>query len=375
MIQPTNVQMPMQAQYPQQGGANAVAINIYNPQAYGSAPNAQAGAVPQYCGQSVYGMPYVPTYSATGMTNPMAYQQYMPMNNTSQIIPYYPAQTAPAVEQSITQTSPQIIPYYPAQATSVAQEDMPQSIIAPQVAIQPPVAEQPQAAEQPQTVEQPQAVEQPQQPAKTVDVDALVQNLKSTDANVRGQAIKEIAGYAQEAPEVALQVVSEPIMQALVDIINEDTSKLEGPTAEQQAVNEKIQKGEKLTAEEQKIAEQQSSPQEIANHNKTIAIYTLAMIQKLQREELNQYIESQKANGQEAIAPLGVQDLIGYNEMANIAQNSKDDNLKLAAIEALGHVVEPQDKAVIEPILAPLKNSSNEDVKNAANEVVTKLAA
>ena len=375
MIQPTNVQMPMQAQYPQQGGANAVAINIYNPQAYGSAPNAQAGAVPQYCGQSVYGMPYVPTYSETGMTNPMAYQQYMPVNNTSQIIPYYPAQTAPAVEQSITQTSPQIIPYYPAQATSVAQEDMPQSIIAPQVAIQPPVAEQPQAAEQPQTVEQPQAVEQPQQPAKTVDVDALVQNLKSTDANVRGQAIKEIAGYAQEAPEVALQVVSEPIMQALVDIINEDTSKLEGPTAEQQAVNEKIQKGEKLTAEEQKIAEQQSSPQEIANHNKTIAIYTLAMIQKLQREELNQYIESQKANGQEAIAPLGVQDLIGYNEMANIAQNSKDDNLKLAAIEALGHVVEPQDKAVIEPILAPLKNSSNEDVKNAANEVVTKLAA
>ena len=172
-----------------------------------------------------------------------------------------------------------------------------------------------------------------------------------------------------------MQVVSEPIMQALVDIINEDTSKLEGPTAEQQAVNEKIQKGEKLTAEEQKIAEQQSSPQEIANHNKTIAIYTLAMIQKLQREELNQYIESQKANGQEAIAPLGVQDLIGYNEMANIAQNSKDDNLKLAAIEALGHVVEPQDKAVIEPILAPLKNSSNEDVKNAANEVVTKLAA
>ena len=365
MIQPTNVQMPMQAQYPQQGGANAVAINIYNPQAYGSTPNAQTGVVPQTFQQPIYSMPYMPMYSDTSMTNPMAYQQFIPTYNQQ----YQPQLMAP-------------------QATEMPQSVMtPEQpvVVQPQVQVQPQqIIEQPQAAQeaqaQPVQEAQTQAVQQPevvqaQQPAQTVDVDALVNDLKSTDANVKGEAIKKIAGYAQEAPEVALQVVSEPIMQSLVDIIKEDTSNLPGPTAEQQKVMDKIQKGEKLTAEEQAIAEQQSSPQEVANHNKTIAIYTLAMIQKLQREELNQYIESQKANGQQAIAPLNINDLIGYNEMADIAQNSKDENLKLAAIEALGHVVEPQDKTMIEPILTEAQKSQNENVKNAANEAMAKFAA
>ena len=43
MVQSTNMLNP----YPQQGGANAVAINIYNPQAYG-APASQAQNVPPY---------------------------------------------------------------------------------------------------------------------------------------------------------------------------------------------------------------------------------------------------------------------------------------------------------------------------------------
>ena len=361
MIQPTNVQMPTQAQYPQQGVANAVKIDIHNPQAFGTVPNSCMMPSGQ---QAIYDMPYMPTYSDAGMTNPMAYQQFIPTYNQYQ--PRLMAPQAPEMPQSV------MTPEQPV-------------IVQPQVQVQPQqIIEQPQAAQeaqaqpvqeaQTQAVQQPEVV-QPQQPAQTVDVDALVNDLKSTDANVKGEAIKKIAGYAQEAPEVALQVVSEPIMQSLVDIIKEDTSNLPGPTAEQQKVMDKIQKGEKLTAEEQAIAEQQSSPQEVANHNKTIAIYTLAMIQKLQREELNQYIESQKANGQQAIAPLNINDLIGYNEMADIAQNSKDENLKLAAIEALGHVVEPQDKTMIEPILTEAQKSQNENVKNAANEAMAKFAA
>ena len=45
------------------------------------------------------------------------------------------------------------------------------------------------------------------------------------------------------------------------------------------------------------------------------------MIQKLQRDELNQYIETQKANGQETLPALKMQDLIGYNDIVNVIKN------------------------------------------------------
>ena len=63
--------------------------------------------------------------------------------------------------------------------------------------------------------------------------------------------VVDLLHYAQSQPEVALQVVSEPVMQALVSVINEDTTGLQGPTAEQIAVAEKINKGEQLTKEEE----------------------------------------------------------------------------------------------------------------------------
>ena len=99
------------------------------------------------------------------------------------------------------------------------------------------------------------------------------------------------------------------------------------------------------------------------------------MIQKLQRDELNQYIETQKANGQEAIAPLNVQDLIGYNDIVNVIKNDARPEVKVAAIQALDHVVEPQDKAAVEAVLADSINSQDEAIKAAATEVLAKFAA
>lgn len=95
MVQSTNMQMPMPMQQPQQGGgANAVAINIYNPQAYGSSQGAQQP--PYQAPQAFYNIPYasmygnyaapaqpqfVPTYLDNGMTVPQQWQQFMPITN------------------------------------------------------------------------------------------------------------------------------------------------------------------------------------------------------------------------------------------------------------------------------------------------------
>ena len=355
MVQSTNMLNP----YPQQGGANAVAINIYNPQAYGAPAASTTQALPPYnYTNSLYSMPQASAYPQMS-AQPMAYApQYIPG-----------VVNAPAMV-----SEPQVVAPTP--------QAMPQSVIAPEVQ-QAPVQEVAQAPAQEvaqvptqEVAATPAQVEivEPQQTAQVVNVDELVQNLNSTDVNLKGDTINQIATYAQEAPEVALQVVSEPVMQGLVDIINEDTTGLQGPTPEQVAVAEKIAKGEQLTPQEDALAEQ-LSPRDAANKNRIFALYTLAMIQKLQRDELNQYIESQKANGQETIAPLNVQDLVGYNDVVNVIKNDSRPEVKVAAIQALQHVVEPQDKATVEAVLAEAQNSQDEAVKTAAAEAMAKFAA
>ena len=346
------------------GVANAVAINIFNPQAYGAPSGAQPMQNSQFQGlTSPYQMPFAPMYSNNAITNPMAYQQFMPVQNIMNAPAFVPAE-----------------PYFVAPAPM----EMPASVLPPsemtaQVPEAPVIEVAPEAPAAVQEVVAP-AVEvvQPEQTAQVVDVDGLVQGLKSADASVRMETINKLAAYAQEAPEIAYQIVSEPVMQSLVGIIQEDTSKLAGPTKEQNAVAEKIAKGETLTPEEQALAEQ-ISPLDMANHNRTIALYTLAMIQKLQRDELNQYIANQVANGEQPCTPLSVQDLIGYEaNQANIFDVIKNDpslKVRIAAIEGLGHILEPNDKAIVEPILVEAQKSSNEDIKAAATDALAKFAA
>ena len=344
MIQPTNAQQL----YPQQGGANAVSINIYNPQAYG----AGASATPQACAttpynytNSLYQMPQNSAYAPVAtQIQPEAYQQYMPFQN-------------PVAQEQTQLVAP-------------APQMMPESVMNQNIQ-QPVNLEQPAVAEQQQVV-QPEVVEAPQENVQTINTDELVQGLKSADADVKAKTINDIATFAQEAPEVSLQVVSEPIMNALVDVIKEDTTGLEGPTEQQIAVAEKITKGEQLTPEEDALAEQ-LSPRDKANKNRIFALYTLAMIQKLQRDELNEYIATQKANGQETIAPLKMEDLIGYNEVVNVIKNDARPEVKVAAIQALQHVAEAQDKAGVETVLADSLKSQDEAVKQAAEETMSKF--
>ena len=366
MIQPTNAQQL----YPQPGGANAVSINIYNPTAYGSTPQSSAQAAPYNYQNSLYQMPQVSAYQQPAMPN--VYQQYMPMQN--------PIMQQPMpVQQSVVPQQP--IAFQPTQANiqtleAPAPQAMPESVMAqPQVeAQQIQTQEQPQVVQQPEVAQQPQVenVATPQEVPNTINTEELIKKLHSTDAKEKAAAINELASYAQSEPKIALQVVSEPVMNALVDVIKEDTTGLEGPTDKQIAVAEKLTKGEELTPEEKTISEQ-LSPRDEANVNRIFALYTLAMIQKLQRDELNQYIETQKANGEQPIAPLALNDLVGFNDIVNIINNDSRPEVKVAAIQALQYVAEPQDKENVKQILAESLKSGDEAVKAVAEETIAKL--
>lgn len=361
MIQPNYAQL--NPQYPQPGGANAVSINIFNPQAYGSSQGTPQANVPELT-SSMYQMPQANMYQM-----PQANMYQMPQANM-----YQPQAPQPQYYQPTMPMQNPVMAPMPQPVAAPAPQAMPESVMtAPQVVPQPEApAQAVSTAEQAAPAVE---VEQPKQGVQNaINADELVKGLKSTDVNEKADTINKIAKYAQEAPEVALQVVSEPIMQGLIDIINEDTNSLEGPTAKQIEIAEKIAKGETLTPEENALSDQ-LSPRDAANKNRIFALYTLAMIQKLQRDELDQYIEAQKANGEQTINPLKIQDLIGYNDIVNVIKNDSRPEVKVAAIQALQYVAEPTDKADVEAILADSLNSKDEAIKNAATEAMAKFNA
>ena len=352
-----------QMAYTPSPSANAVSINIYNPTAYGSAPAQQA---PYDYTNSFYNMPQTSMYEAPAQQQYASYPTYQNYQAQNPAMIYnqpnaYQMPQAPAPEvmpQSVITNNfqaPQAAQTEPAQAAP--QETAPQQAVAPQA----------------QAIQEPKTQEIPQEVSQTINTDELVNGLKSKDADTRAKAINEIAAYAQDVPEVSLQVLTEPIINSLVDIIKEDTSSLEGPSEQQVALLDKSAKGETLTDSENAILEQ-LSPRDKANKNRIFALYTLAMIEKLQRDELDQYIENQKANGEQPIEPLKLQDLAGFGEISNIIKNDPRPEVQLAAIQALQHIEKPEDKADVEGILADSLKSSNEAIKKAAEETMMKIA-
>lgn len=337
MIQPQF--NPAYAQQAPSSGASAVNIQIYEPKAFGSTPNQaaapmtspMAAPMPQNLDNQLYNYPQAPMY-APGMASP--YQQYAQTPMMPQMYnPYAPMPQAMAPE-------PQIMP-----ASTMAPEQTAQPAEAPQV--------EPAAA-----------------PASTVDVAKITQELNSPDLNQQTDAITKVAQMSQAEPAIALQLVDNQIMQNLAGIIQKDTAALAGPTKEQVAATEKLQKGGKLTPAEQQLVEQ-GSPKEMAEKNKVFSMFTLAMLQKLQRDEVKQF---NAQAGQNSVPPLKLQDMAGFSEITNTIKTNAIPAVKVAGIQALSYVAEPEDLQVMQQILSPLANDSDADVKQAAQEALTKLS-
>lgn len=377
MIQPQYANPYMQGA----PSANAVNIQIFEPKAYASPAGAMA--VPSYTNQfysypqaSLYNpqQPYMP-YPA-----PMQYpvvQQYPPMPQ-----PYGPMmpQQYPQAPQGYgpqPQQYPQPEPHNPyaqpntfnpyAQPGYGPQVMQPQPQQMPEPAIQPqqPAPDYPQ----PQTNNEPQVQVQPQPQAPTVDIQNLVNGLQSTDPAVQEATITKIADLSQDEPAKAQQVLNEQVMSNLAGIISKDISGLQGPTPEQVAILEKAAKGQPLNEQETQLA-QQLSPQAVAAKNKIISMFTLAMLQKNQRDELDAYMASQ---GNQNIKPLQMQDLIGFNEIQNAIQNDPNPEIRLAGVQAISYVARPEDAQAVQMALQASLNDPEPLIQQAAQETMAKI--
>jgi len=316
-------------QYPQmttqQGtpGASAVNIQIFNPQAYASPQGVQQAPMAQNLDNQIYSYPQTSLYAPGQATY------------------NYP------VQQPVQQVMPQPVLN---DATNV------------QTSQAQPVQQQPelQAVATPET---------PQVAQNAVDVAALNAELQNPDVNVQTEAITKVAHLSQSTPDVALQVVDNQIMQSLLGIIQKDTTQLEGPNQQQIAVAEKIKNGQQLTPEEQAISEQ-SSPRELAEKNKVFSIFTLAMLQKLQRDELDTYNAQNPTN---QIPAIKMEELTGFNEIAKVATTADIPAVKIAAIQALSYVARPEDAQVLNNTLGALANDPDPAVKQAVTEALGKV--
>ena len=204
MIQPQYFQQ----QYPQ--SPSAVSINIYEPKSYGSAPN---NCAPYGYTNQLYSMPQASAWAQQPQNFAVSpYQQYA-MNP---VVPQQIASTPVEAGQQNNMPMPNM-----QDTTPVAPQEMPQSAIEPQ-------AQQPQQVEQAQQTPMPEVKEGENVPQ--VNVDALLQDLKSNDYAAQKDAISTIANFVNTNPELALQASVDPIKQGLIDIINTDTSSLPQPT-------------------------------------------------------------------------------------------------------------------------------------------------
>lgn len=314
--------------------ASAVNIQIFEPKAY-AAPQ-----TPAQVQNPVYAYPQTSMYTQPYMNQ---YQQYMPQ--------------------------PYALPMAP--QAQPPQQQMPAPVIEQQQA---PVEQAPaqQAPVQSQAPAVDTASTQTQNPQNQVDVNALVAGLQNPDTKVQEDSITKIANLSQGEPAMQNAVLSEPVMRGLADIIKQDTSGLQGPSDAQIAAINKAASGQQLTPEEQALTEQ-LAPKTAADKNRVISMFTLAMLQKNQRDEIDRYNATQDAQNQ--VPQLPVNDLIGYNEIENAARNEQEKEVKLAAIQALSYVARPEDKQALEPVFQAALQDPEPLIQSAASEALANIGS
>ncbi len=346
-------QQPVQTTQ-QQGAYNPVQYNqtqvpgvIYNyPAASSYMPAAQTCAADkqQYNGVNIeilnpQGQGVIPGYQMPA--------QYVPVQQPV-MIPQY--QTPVPVSQAVIQAPQTDIP-------GVVQQPV-QQIPAPQITSAP-VNTVPADAAAAQQVQAP-VIEQPVAPDSSITPESFAGKLKTDDLDAQKDAIEEVAELVKNNETAGPVLLDTQIFDALVDIIDKDTSELEGPSPEVKELREKPQ--EELS-EEDKVKASTPSPLEKAEINKQYALYTISYMQ----ERLNNELE--KRNGQ----ALELKDLPCIEKVIDTAKSNPNPMLRIGAIASLSHIARPEYKEDLNTIFELAKADEDTRVQEAASKAVEAL--
>ena len=338
-VSPNQV-MPQQQLCPQQPNYNAVKIDIVNPSV-----NTPGSCQPQYAQPTapIYNYPQAPVYN-------------YPQSSTVPVMmpPQIPAQPQAQPEPSEVAQQPQAAPQ-----TVINQ----QNNNAPAV----PVNTQQPAAEVPQPeVSQPQAVQpevaQPEPVKPQVDLNSYVSKLAAPDFQGQLKAMEDIADLVKDHPEQATELVDTKVFNALNDIINIDTSKLEGPSQAQIEARQKIIEQKPVTEEEKNLA-MPLTQRELADQNKSYALFTIAILDKLYAGEIEK-LSNQK---------VALTELPSAMTLVDQLKDNPNPMVRSSAIEALSYLQTPEYKKDLTTLFTVAKNDQDPIVVKNAEIALSKL--
>ena len=323
---------------------NAVKIDVHNPAVSAPGVGQVAMNVPQYAQPT---MPYYSYPQAQLYSYPQAQTQpyYMPAQQS--VVQQAPAAAEPAAAQTVI---PQVVAPQP-----VIQQ---QNINAPA-----PMVSQPTASQEAKTAEQPKVeIEQPVVMTPQVDLNSFIAKLTNPDFEVQANAMEEIANMVKDDPQKATELLDEKIVNALNNIINADSSKLAGPTQEQIAARQKLMKNEQLSDDDKKLATT-ITPMEQAERNKSYAMFTSSIMEKLYGDEVAKLTGS--------TVPLT--ELPGAVTIVEQLKNNPNPMVRTSAIESLSYIQQPAYKQDLTTLFTIAKNDQDKNVQEAATAALAKL--
>mgnify|MGYP003292224057 CR=1 FL=1 len=209
----------------------------------------------------------------------------------------------------------------------------------------------------------------------SIDMNKVVTALESDDYDKQAKQMAEIVSVALKDKSTASLYITTPIISSLINILEKDTSSLQGPDEAQTEIRKKIiineilkeqQRNEnkkpeemklpyELTDEDYKIA-MKLNPLEMAERNKEYAMYTIASLAKIYSEDYEKMAGS--------VAPLT--DLPGVSNIVDVLKNNENPSLKATALETLLYINRPEYKDEISAILKIASNDKNEVVAQTA---------
>lgn len=350
----------VQQQIPQQPNYNAVKIDIHNPtvgtptmtapqpMAQYAQPTMPYYSYPQ---QNLYSypqaQPQAPMYYPPMICQPCPQQIPAPVQQPVAQVPVEQPVPTQIVEQQVINKAPVQQPAAPVETTKEEAPVVPEPVVS--------TPEAPKAEAKPEVV-----------PAETVspqvDINQFIAKLANPDFDVQASGMEEIANLVKQSPEKATELVDTKVFDALTNIINFDSSNLEGPSAEQTAAREKIMSGKEVTDAEKELANK-ITPKEQAERNKSYALFTSAIMQKLYADEV--------ARLSNQTVPLT--ELPGAVTVVDTLKDNPNPMVRASAIEALSYIQNPAYKKDLTTVFTIAQNDSDPGVAETAKAALEKL--
>lgn len=349
----------MPQQFPQATPApnyNAVKIDVHNPSVSAPGVGQVAMNVPQYAAPTMpyYAYPQAQLYDyPQTQAQPYYMPQQQPVIYPAPAVSQTPAAPAPQVNEPVVVPAPQ-------QVTQQVNYNAPAPVVTQTQPAE--VSKTEKTAEQTPAEAPKVEVEQPVPMAPQVDLNSFIAKLTNPDFEVQANAMEEIANMVKDEPQKATELLDEKVVNALNTIVNTDSSKLAGPTAEQIAARQKLMKGEQLSDADKKLATT-ITPMEQAERNKSYAMFTSSIMQKLYGDEVTKLTGS--------TVPLT--ELPGAVTIVEQLKNNPNPMVRTSAIEALSYIQQPAYKQDLTTLFSIAKNDQDKNVQEAATAALTKL--